>query len=55
MCRAKISVAHMYGYHGRPVPAVSLAPGFAVTNGFKGEDKQHWTFEPSQQPWPCVG
>jgi hypothetical protein len=52
--RAKISVAHMYGFHRRPVPTISLAPGYAVTNGYKGEDRHGWTFDASHQQWPCV-
>lgn len=51
---AKISIAHMYGYRGRPVPAISLAPGFTVGNGYKGVDANMWSFD-QNVPWPCKG
>lgn len=53
---AKISVSHMYGFQGRPVPAISLAPGFTTTNSYIGQDSHYWTFNfTHSRPWPCLG
>lgn len=52
---AKISVSHMYGFRGRPVPAISLAPGYKTENSYIGRDSSFWTFNLTRsRPWPCL-
>lgn len=54
---AKVSVAAMYGYHGRPVPTLSLRPTWALEKGYVGLDKGWLSQNGSMgdtQPWPCV-
>lgn len=51
---AKVSVAHMYGFHQRPIPTLSLRPGWSTDRSYWGVDRRHWTFDAASQPWPCV-